>query len=61
MEKEKINNNGQRLVDYLRDRPHRGMLEATLTRKFPSSETRQILNFLEEAEFMVVKKIFVRF
>ena len=61
MEKERINNDGQLPVDYLRNRPHRRMLEVTLMRKFPSSRVTEILNFLEEAKFAVVKKIFVRF
>jgi hypothetical protein len=57
MEKEKINNVGPQLIDYLRSKPHRGALEATLMRKFPIPEVIEILNFLEEAEFAVVKKI----
>ena len=56
MIKETVNKNGSGMIDYLQ-RPHRVGLEATLKRRFPGSKTIEILNFLEESGFMVVKRV----
>jgi len=57
MKKEVINNKGCWPVDYLRDRPHRGELEATMQKKFLAWAVKEMLDFLEAEDYMVVRKI----
>ena len=57
MKKEVIVNDGEKFIDYLRDRPYVGEFAETLQKKFPTWQIQELIDFLKTTNYMVVKKI----